>query len=345
MKNLIGLLILLFLAVIAYFTFFHEGGSGKPKEALSDFAIEDTAAVDQIFITDRSGGKVLLSRRGHDQWMVNNSFEARPDAIKLILKTLRDIKVQQNVSKTTMPNVLKRMATTGTKVEFYTGGKKPEKTWYIGDMTGSRVGTYMLLEKDGEKSSIPYITHLLMEMGYLGSRFFTDSILWRDRIMIKAPPSKITSIEVIHGVDSLESFKLSRISKASYELLGYDSKDTLVLPAIYVKQYLNQFSGIYYEYLDVNTKPTLLDSIRNSPPRHRITIQLQGGKNIQILSHFMPVREGAELGGKPINYHPERMYAFSSEMDENEFPVVQNLTFDPLVPDFKDIKGSTNVNK
>lgn len=346
MKNIIGIFVLLLLGILVWLMYTEsnplEGIDGNYK----DFAIRDTSSVDQIFISEPEGKQVLLTRRGYDTWMVNGEFPARPDGVSLILKTLHDIKIQSTVSKTTLPRVIKRLATVGRKVEFYVDGeKKPEKVWYVGEPTASRVGTYMLLEKDGEKSKRPFITHLLMERGWLGNRFFADQVMWKDRILFKTDPKEIRSIEVIHKYDTATSYRIEKRGAADFILTNLENNESQSLPSDIAIPYFKGFQGIYYEYLDQKTSKSELDSIYGSFPRHRLNIEMMDGKKHQLKTFNMPVKKGAMLGEQPIDYHPERMYIYSSFMGEQNYPIVQNLTFDPLAADYYDFASSTTVEK
>ena len=345
MRNLIIFIVFLLLAIISYFLISDIEIFSANKKELKEFAIEDTAAVDMIFISKLDGKNVTLSRRDSKKWQVNGEIEARPDAINLILKTLHDIKVQQNVSQKGVPRVLKRMATSGTKVEIYMGKDRAEKVWYIGDPTASRVGTYMLLEEDGKKSSKPYVTHMLMERGYLGTRFFAEQSLWRDRVFLKTNPKEIKSIEVVHKNDSLTSFKINKLDTIAFTIQNLKTSEKFNLNSNKGIEYFKLFKGVYYEYLDIKTQKKELDSIYNSKARHHVTLELSDGKRIILKTFNLPVPEGSKLGDKVIDYNPERMYAFSSVMANEYHPIVQNLTFDPLVPGFKAFASSTNVEK
>jgi hypothetical protein len=346
MKNWIGLIILIILAVVAYFLINEDSDVFTIKEDFKDFAIEDTAAVDKIYMSQPNGNEITLSRRKNGKWLVNDGFPARPDAIQLILKTLHDIKVAGPVSQSTFTSVVKRLASNSKKVEFYVNGEtKPLKTWYVGYVTASQQGTYMLLEKDGVKSAKPFITHLIMERGYLGSRFFLDPVLWRDRIVMKTDPKKIKSLEVIHASDTATSFRIDQHELSKFTITNLESNQTFPLSSLQAIPYFKKFESVYYEYLDVKSDAAELDSVYTSSPRHKITITTGDNKVIRLSTFNMPVAPGSMLEGKPIDYHPERMYAKSSEMPDEDFPVVQNLTFDPLVPKFKDFNLSTTVEK
>ncbi len=345
MRNLIIFIVFILLAAISYLLISDIELFSDKKEELKDFAIEDTAAIDMIFISKLNGENVTLTRRNSKKWLVNGEIEARPDAINLILKTLHDIKVQQNVSQKGIPRVLKRMATSGTKVEFYMGKDKAEKVWYIGDPTASRVGTYMLLEKDGKKSSKPYVTHMLMERGYLGTRFFADQSLWRDRVLLKTNPKEIKSIEVLHKNDSLTSFRINKLDTVAFTIQNLRTSEVFNLNTNKGIEYFKLFNGVYYEYLDVKTPISELDSIYNSHARHQVKIELANGKKMELKTFNIPVVAGSKVGDQIIDYHPERMYAYSTTMAREDHPIVQNLTFDPLVPGFKAFASSTNVEK
>jgi len=346
MKNLIGIIILILLAGLAYVLIADVDLFPSEEEILDDFAIQDTAKVDQVFISQPDGKQILLTRRGHDNWMVNGEYLARPDGVQLILKTLHDIKVQQTVKKSTIPRVIKRLASSGKKVEFYMDGDDdPAKVWYVGDATASRVGTYMVLEIDGKRSKEPLVTHLLMERGNLNSRFFADPVQWKDRIVYKGNPREINRIEVKHKYDTISSFKIEKVGDAEFEATNTENGETIAVDSDLAIPYFKFFAGIYYEYLDVKSPEAQLDSIYNSVPRHTITIGLESGEEYVFKSFNIPVKPGSMLGDKPIYFHPERMYVYSSFMGDQNHPIVQNLTFDPLVPGFEAFKSSTTVEK
>jgi hypothetical protein len=349
MKNIIGLIILFVLIFVAYLLYTANGINNfvdKEKKVLKDFAIEDTASIDKVFLSQPNGKRVTISRRGFDKWMVNDKFEARPDAINLILKTVHDIKIAAPVNNKVFDAVVKRLASGATKVEYYMDGEdEPTKTWYVGDPIPNRTGTNMLLEIDGQKSSKPYVTHLLSERGFLGPRYIMDPQLWRDRLFLRIKPTEIASLEVKHDHDSLDGFKIGKTGVASFNITNLNSGEKVDLDADIAIPYLKRFSTIYYEYVDKKTTEKELDSIYNSLPRHILELKMESGETFSIRTHYLPVRKGAMVGGKVIDFHPERMYGYSSYMGEEAHPIVQNLTFDPLVPGFKDLTSSTNVEK
>ena len=159
-----------------------QGTIDNIEGAKSDFAIEDTASIDKIFIVDEKGKSVTLIK-SEDIWMVDNQYVARPDNIRLLMKTFSRIDVRSPVPKAAFKNVVTQIATNATKVEIYQGGKKPSKTYYVGGATLDHQGTYMILETEGVKSSVPFVMYIPGNYGYLTTRFFTEKEQWRDAVV------------------------------------------------------------------------------------------------------------------------------------------------------------------
>jgi hypothetical protein len=150
---------------------------------------------------------------------------------------------------------------------------------------------------------------------------------------------------VVHKYDSLISFALRKNADGKYSIENLETAKTYEADPQRVIPYLKGFEAIYYEYIDRKSSEEHLDSIYTSTPRHQIEITLENGEEFSMKTYNMPVRQGAKLGEKLIDYNPERMYIFSSYMRTKHHPIVQNLTFDPLVIDFKYFASSTTVEK
>ena len=62
------------------------------------FAIEDTSLITKIFLADRNGNTITLNRNMKN-WIVNDQFIAREDAINTLLSTSKKIRIKKPVSK------------------------------------------------------------------------------------------------------------------------------------------------------------------------------------------------------------------------------------------------------
>lgn len=344
-KNTLALIIGLLLIVAIAFILLKRNNAFSGTNDFNEFAIEDTAAITSIFIADKTGDEITLVKNEEGIWHVKNKFEARKDAVHLLLKTFKQLELYSTVPKDAYETVLKNLASVGKKVEVYKdNSNEPFKTYYIGSATTSRMGTYALLEINGKMSDIPYIVYVTTENGSIGSRFFTDDDLWRDRAVFTYNPKAIRSIEVRHFNDTMGSFKIWHRGNAEFEIENLASGEVFPLSREQGINYYSKFSNVHYEYLDKKTPQSEMDSIYLSQPRNIITIIDTNGNSHVAKTFFMPVkRDATDYQGNPVSYNPERMYLKSNKIDLNM--VVQNYVFNQLIPGFEDFDLSTDVEK
>lgn len=324
-------LIVLLVALIAFAIYLFSTNKTETvsdiEGAKSDFAIQDTSKVSKIFIADAKGQKVTLSRiKG--VWMVDGKYVARPDNVKLLLKTFNRISVKSPVPKTAFNNIIKSLATNSTKVEIYEGESKPTKTYYVGGPTLDHQGTYMLLETDGVKSTAPFIMHIPGFYGYLTTRFFTESEQWRDAVVFKYLSDNIKSISVEYYETPKQSFKIEKENE-QFVLKDFETnKIILEADTNIIKKYVSLYQGVYYEMIDVESSQAKKDSIIASPPYFKIKVEGALGVTNEIVTYHMPnYRQLIGKNGDPYLYDVDRMYAL---LNNELFLFVQFATFDQL---------------
>ena len=194
-KQLFYLALIMLMAALIWFL------SNDKKSTISlenNFAISDTASVSKIFIADRNGTTITLNRN-EKNWVVNNKYRVRKDAINTILTTINQIRIQRPVSKNAFDNVIKNLATTGVKIEIYTNQETPNKTYTIGSSTANHLGTYMFLAG----SEIPFITHIPSFNGFLSPRYGIQGNKisekdWRTTNIFSLKTEKISRVIVNH---------------------------------------------------------------------------------------------------------------------------------------------------
>jgi hypothetical protein len=325
-KNKLTLIVVIALSAIAGY-FLYSNQSGTIRKELRDFAVKDTASITKIFMADAFGNTITIERQDVEKWMVNNKFEARRDAIDLVLKTVSRMEVKAPVSKAAFETVVKNLAGNSTKVEIYTGKNKPSKTYFVGGATPDNFGTYMLLEG----SSVPFIMHIPGFYGYLTSRFFTDEVEWKSTVLYNYNPATIEKIELNYLEVPHESFVLENISSGKPVLKSallnktYNNIDTL---AIYY--YINAFRKVNVEFYATDVPEEKRDSIMTHCKKFTITITDKEGNVNNFIGFNKPVKEGAEdLEGNPIVFDMDRMYGLTND---NEFVIIQYFVFDELTP-------------
>lgn len=327
-KVLFIILIILVAVAIYFFSTQKTETLSEVKGAKSDFAIEDTTTITKIFIVDPQGQSVTLNKE-NDVWMVDGKYVARPDNISLLMEAFGRIKVKSPVPKAAYNNIIKRLASGAVKVEIYQGKDKPSKVYYIGDPTMDHQGTYMLLETEGVKSTVPFIMDIPGFYGYVTPRFFTESAQWRDAVIFKYLPEEIKTITVSYNENPDESFILENENN-KFILKDYNTgKPINNVDTVTIKQYVSLYQKIYYEMIDIESTQEKIDSVVASEPFFSIEVKdFMGGGNKIVVYHMPNFRQLLDSKTQePYLYDIDRMYAY---LNDELFLFIQFATFDQI---------------
>ena len=289
--------------------------SANKKSTISvenNFAISDTASVSKIFIADRNGTTITLSRN-EKNWVINNKYGVRKDAINTILTTINQIRIQRPVSKNAIDNVIKNLATTGIKIEIYTNQYTPNKTYTIGSSTANHLGTYMFLA--GSKT--PFIVHIPSFNGFLSPRYGIQGNKisekdWRTTNIFSLKAEKIASVMINHIQQPEKSFTLTTGSMILLNNLGnevsFNQENTL--------QFLNVFKLLNCEsYKDDKEK------IVFATPLHELIV------NNDTLRTYA-IGNGKLVKDKKDNFTVKRMYA---TLNNGELMLIQDYVFNKVL--------------
>lgn len=330
MKKYRGIIILIILAIVAAYFFFTRTTS-TIKNEFSEFEIEDTSSVDRIFIADENGVTADLTRQEDNTWRINDKYKARQDAVELLLKTFRSIKVKEIVPKAALENVIKYLATRSFKVEIYTGGSDPHKVYYVGNSTKDHHGTYMLLEIDGEKSSMPFITHLPGLHGFLTARFFTEEDIWRDRTVFAYKTNEIKRLSISYLEKPTKSFELKN-ENGGYVVTDLSTKNVVEpLKEEAISEFLSRFRSVHFEYIQREGPLANIDSVTSTLPLHIIEIEGLDGSKTTVKTYNKPVKGSMiinEATGHPYKHDLDRLFAW---VNDSEFVVMQWPTLDRIL--------------
>ena len=250
-KNKLYILILLVLLVLAGYLYYKKGGNGSIRSDKMAFAVEDTAAVDKIVISDKTG-KVLSLTKKNKIWYVSDSIRVRRDVIGVLLETIKRVEVKSPVNKPMRSNLMKQLATGAVQVEVYSDGSL-ERKYYVGGPTMDGTGTFMLL--DGAED--PFITHIPGFEGYLTVRFNTNIQVWKDRGIFRIAPQNISVIKIEYRESAEASFILKIQGKDYVSLMNMagDSAKSGI-NGEFLRKYLVGFSDVQYENpVDVRKVP------------------------------------------------------------------------------------------
>ena len=330
MKNkYLYIILIILLAITSYYVV--NNSNTTIKGAYSNFAVEDTASITKIYIVDKTGENVTLERK-KGYWEVNKKYRTRKDAIEMLLKTIKDVEVKAPVSKAAMETQIKHLAVKSAKVEIYTGGNKPSKTYYVGGATDDNQGTYMLIEN----STKPYIVHVPGFFGYLSTRYFTEERLWRRSWIFKSSYDKIASVSVNYPKDETKSFTAINLGNNKFELYrNIDQEKITNFDTLQVKLFIGNFMSIGYEAPILDMKPEKMDSLVHVAPEKTFTVKLVDNTERTLMLYLIDVEEGrADSFGNLIDYDPDRMYGYYD--DFKELVTVQTLSLNPVTKEIND---------
>lgn len=316
---IIGLIIV--LGIIAIILVSRNSNSSIKRE-LRDFAVEDTASVDRIFMVRKDNQQVTLTRV-NNHWMVNEKNKARPDAVDILLKTLNRIRVKSPVSASMLDNAVTMLATRNTKVEVYHKNKLL-KTIYVGGATQDQMGTFMMLEG----SQVPFIVHIPGFVGYLSSRFFVEETSWRSTEIFNYNFDDIRTISVENQDDPKESFKLVASGKNQYSISSPEGiRGPGQLDTLAVKYYISKFEKVNFEFFADSTPQRIKDSLLVAKPYRILTLEDREGRSKKVVAwkRFAYGKLNAE--GNPLIWDDERLWAL---IDDQSWVVIQFYVFNAL---------------
>lgn len=326
------IIVFIFLAGVAAYLYFSQN-SGTIKKELSDFAVEDTASITKIFLVDNEKKSVLLERVNNENWTLNGKYEARQDAINVLLTTIKRVAVKTPVQKSAFENIVKQIASKHVKIEIYQNGEEPSKSYYVGHANPEHNGTYMLLEN----SSVPFLMHIEGFRGFLTPRYFTNENEWRNTAVFNYNFGEISSIKLEYPAKPENSFLITDLGNNKFslkslannlEISDFDSNSLM--------QYVALFQKINFEGFEETKTEGFKDSIIRTTPFQKFSITNKNGTIKNLKTFLKPVPEGStDLEGNPIKYDIERFYGL---VDEKDFVVLQYYVFDPLIKTADDFR-------
>lgn len=338
-KNKALVLITLVLAVVAAVLIYSRSNSTL-NPAISDFAVPDTATITKIFMADKSNQKILLERASEGSWKLNGKYDALQENMNIFLNTLANISVREPVAKAAHDNILKMMAAKSVKVEIYQHRyrinigslqlfphEKLTKTYYIGDATMDNSGTFALME-GAESPVVVYIPGL---RGFISTRFSPSETDWRVHTIFNKKLPDIRNIKVEFLDKPQESYMVVNEDNERLKLISLmDNREINGYDTLQLVSFVNAFRKINYEVLMNDMEPQRKDSIMNSAPKHRITLETKDGQtqSVRTFVRLLPEPEVNLFGGDPITYDLDRMYGLVNEQD---FVIIQFFVFDKIL--------------
>lgn len=334
MNKKFWILILVLVAVgIAYYVL-NKKPWGINYKDIADFTIEDTTSIDKIFIADRDGRNVILTKKENGYWLVNNNKQADNSKIDLLLSTMKAIKVLRPVSENEHNTAIGNLATEGIKAEFYSKNNNV-KTVYIGSSTPEQNGTYMLIEG----SAKAYATHVPGFFGFLTPRFISDSLVWRDRTVFNYTPEQIKKIELSYGNGN--GFIVDNTDNNAPKVLSLNNTPKAVSDVQFVKYYVGSFKQLNFDGYDENQNKHVIDSLHGQQPFCTIKVTDNNNRENSLTLYTKPIDKHTkqlydEVTDRAFTSDQERYWAFTN--NDQSLMLVQQFNFGRVLKQLSDFK-------
>jgi len=297
----------------------HEGTIQKEKR---DFAVEDTSSVDKLFLADKENNTILLERK-NGYWALNSRYEARPDLVDLLLKTMARIRVKEPVPRTSQKQIIENLAVKSVKVEVYQH-EKLTKVFYVGGPTQDSYGTYMILEN----SSAPFIMEIPGFRGYLSTRFSTAEIDWRSQAVFNYSFTQVARIRFENLKKPDQSFIIEQ-NQGQFSLFTLDSHRPIgSFDTLKVKEYIGNLKRKSFNKFIDDVPKEWQDSIKTSNPMYILTVQDTKGAEKTVKLYNKPGWGRIDDEGKPLSNDPDNFFML---LDSADFVYAQYYVFDPLL--------------
>jgi hypothetical protein len=329
-RNLISLSFLTALILTAC----NGGDQSNGLEALKaqyDFAVPDTASITKIVIRDKKPSSVTLERTAKG-WVVDSVHPVRKDAIEVLLKTLSEVRLKNFVTESAVPEVEQRMEVYGKWVEVFVGMQRV-KHYIVGTETPDMLGTYYKMVG----AELPFSVYIQGFNGYLSTRFFTESTLWRDRTIFGLAPAAIKNIEMVLPQDPSGGWVITRqnlkdlngpllepastpehwsMVDASFETVQV--KDDLALFTVVKSVQTLKYEGAIIPSDNVWIKK---DSIFASTPAFELLVNTAEGQQLRTRAFYKkPEGQQQAADGTVHVWDPDRFYA---ELPDGRMALIQ----------------------
>lgn len=344
-KNLLYLITLLILAGLAFWATKTGKNLQTTSKSETAFAFKDTAAIQQIRITDRDTRKVLLQKQPNGSWVVNEKqYPARKDGIAQLLKAIGKLQVLSPAAYAAQPKIMESLKNPSKTVEIFTDNlQQPAHKFYIGPSGPEGNGNYALIE--GRQR--PYIITIPAFEGQIIPIFFTQEMTWRDRTIFNYTANQITAVKIDYTQAPAHSFEIKNNGNNQYSIAPLNETYKVETPSNTqkIEEYLNLFVNRQAEAF-MNDYPNL-DSLEKATPYCRLTLTTKDGNSNQIVIFTAPVTPRTKLqssaDGKPMKYDIDRYFAFINQ--GHDLTIIQTFIFGPLFKKYTDFFANSPTPK
>ena len=343
-KNIIILSIVAVIGIVALLIARHGAKSATFDQ---DFHVEDIDAVTKIFMADKQNNQVLLQRvadsTSDTMWTVDGIYPASQPMIDMLLETLHDMRIRQQVNKNAVPQVVKLLSARAVKVEVFQrkyfinwfDGKlklfpheKLTVTYYVGHETQDMMACHMFRQGDKE----PYIIHIPGFRGYLTPRFVTDPMSWRSHTIVHWDIRQLQRVELEIPSNPGESFAVERQGDGFAFELTQTHTPVANFDTARVAQMLSCFANLNFDEFASRVPNSNMDTSFNAGPRTILRITNSNGTTRELKTYLKYNNPADSLAipesGMYEMFDLNRLYA---TIDNKDTVLIQYYVFDNIL--------------
>ncbi|MEM9984867.1 MAG: DUF4340 domain-containing protein [Bacteroidota bacterium] len=320
MRTTLLLALLLIGSLTAYFAFLFnpDGDSFAPGDAA--FAIEDTAQVYRIVLTQIVEGEtkhqIELDQLPDGDWQLNGQYPAMVPRVRNLLGVMSRLEVRTVLNDAAEVNAERFFSTIRTEVQAFDAEGDLIKSYDVGSETPKSKGTLMRLK--GQET--PYVVELPGLAGYVKAAYSLDPSFWHANRLFDAQVNKLLRFSVLYR-EPERSFTLERLNDSTLALADpKKSADPQRLEA-----YLSLFKGrIYAETFAEAQFPGRKAKLEQLDPDLRVVASYRDGSERIITLHD---RED----------NPNNLFGWVE--GEGELLTIQHFVIDPFLVDRNHLLG------
>lgn len=312
-----------------------------------DYNIADTSAVTRVYMADKQDNEVLLSRNKKatrdSLWLVDDKYAASQPMIDLLLGTLHDMRIREQVNRKAVPAVVKAIASRSVKVEVYERRyrvnlpgiglrllphEKLAATYFVGHETQDMMGSFFYREGD----DVPYIIHIPGFRGFLGPRFVADPTAWRSHRIVSLNVNEIEQVKLEIPASPEESFAINRNGDGFEMQLLASGRKVDGFDTARVAQLLSSFVNLNFDEYAQAVPQVELDTTFARAPRTVLTVTATDGRQRQLKTYVKYVNpEDLTTMPDPEMYEVFDLNRLYAVVDDHDTVLIQYYIFDNIL--------------
>lgn len=314
--------VIIALLVITIVLVFKSNNSNFKNRA-KEIAIQNTGRIDEIIIRSDTTSVFLRKVKG-DNWKLNNTFNAKKEAVKLILGMLERFEIKGPVSRKYQAIVARKLENSGKHVEIYSGNRLIRSFFIDYDSTELQSTIYL-----GSGAKKPFIIKLKgYSLSDISLLFSPEIRFWRDNTLFGYQATDISAIQVEYPDKKNQSFKIVMKSGKLPELTNPFSENKIENPDYKsLHDYLYFFTNIKYQRPDSNISSSLTNKMLFA------TILIAGKSNdsLQVRLYKIPVNRNLK-NGRDDNMN----WCYGRIGNETEAVLIKYGDIDPVLREMHD---------